>query len=375
LSHDANQREVSRGGLLSPWMWLAAAASGAIACGAIYLRNPQAVLESYWLAVVGWTGLSVGALSILLVYALVGGRWGDLLGPPLAAATRPLWLMAVLWVLASLQPAALFPWAESGQRSLFSTAELSYFSGPWFWVRGASYFALWLVIAIALTGHIRERRGVLSGAIGLPLVVLAVTFASIDWMMSLEPQWRSAVFGLLVLAAQAAGACAFAIVIAAGCTPSRESESRPLCWEDEGNVLLATISFWMYFSFSQFLIVWTTNLPEEIPWYLERSRQPWWAASLALVGLHFALPFVLLLWRPIKRNPRWLGLVAALVLAMHAVDVAWLIAPAFGHYSLAAIGCDLLVAATVGAAWMVAFSLGPLDWQVEPGQTASSSAA
>lgn len=375
MSNGANDRESSRSVLLSPWVWFAAAAIGAIASGAVYLRDPQAVLESYWLAVVGWTGMSVGALAILLVHTLVGGRWGDLLGPPLAAATRPLWLMAVLWVPVAMRPAAIFPWADSGLRSQLSAAELSYFSVPGFWVRGAAYFAVWLAVAIALTGHVRERRGVISGAIGLPLVVLAVTFGSIDWIMALEPQWSSTVFGLLALAGQAAGACAFAILIAACYSPHQQPRATLLRWEDEGNLLLATVCFWMFLSFSQFLIVWTTNLPEEIPWYLTRSRQPWHYVALTLVGLHFALPFVLLLWRKVKRTPLWLGLVAGLVLAMHGVDVAWLIAPAFGHYTPAAIGCDLLVGATVGAAWMVAFSLRPPVWQLESPQTASNSAA
>jgi hypothetical protein len=370
--------------LRSPWRWLAIAATGAALCAAIYALQPAVVVQSCWLALLAWTGLSVGALGVLALYGLVGGRWGQLLGPALVAATQPLSLMAALFIPLLFHLPVLFPWAreEHTEAAIHLHPALSYYTVPWFPIRSAGYWGLWLLLAIVLParglGQPADAHGgrpsPRMSAAAFPLVVLTVTFSSIDWMMSLEPHWYSPTYGVLILAGQGAAAFAFAIIVAAIALGDRtaidgrdfDPASHNLSgspWHDAGNLLLAAICFWMYIAFSQFLIVWSGNLPEEIPWYLTRARQPWRSVAATLVVLHFAIPFACLLSRDLKRSPRALSLVAGLVLAMHAVDLWWLIAPALGPASLVRAGCGALALVTVGSLWMFAFALRPPQWQ------------
>ena len=192
-----------------------------------------------------------------------------------------------------------------------------------------------------------QRAQNLSGP-GFVLYGIAVTFAGVDWVMSLDIEWFSTIFGLLTLIGQGVLALAFLITIGVYLS-GREPMDRvyqPKHFHDLGKLLLAAVMVWAYFSFSQLLIIWSGNLPEEIPWYLERFRGQWRWLGVALILLNFALPFLLLLSRDLKHNRRRLMAVAWLLIAMRFVDLLWLIAPEFegGHAggpSLWAVGREL----------------------------------
>ena len=233
--------------------------------------------------------------------------------------------------------------------------------------RAVVYFGAWLVLSHFLnrwsleqdrTGErsIARKLQILSSA-GLVLYGLTVTFASIDWAMSLEPHWFSTMYGVLFIAGQGLSGFAFIIVVLVGL-----SGRSPLAQfveakhdHDLGKLMLAFVMFWAYVSFSQYLIIWAGNLPEEIPWYLRRLQGGWGWVGAALVLLHFALPFFMLLPASANRNPRILLGVAGLILFMRLVDVFWLTRPAFAEGDFHFHWLDLLAPAGVGGVWLAAF--------------------
>lgn len=311
--------------------------------------------HSYLVAFIFWTGVALGCLGLLMIQYLGGAGWGLLLRRQLEAGSHTLWLMLLLFLpLAIFGLHSLYDWALPLAPDLpAAEVKLIEHKDAWlnnnaFRIRGLIYFAVWIGLAAYLRkwskqqdenrdqGSVQRAQN-LSGP-GFVLYGLAVTFAGIDWVMSLDVEWFSTIFGLLMLIGQ--GVLALALLITIGVYLSdREPMSRiyqPKHFHDMGKLLLAAVMVWAYFSFSQLLIIWSGNLPEEIPWYLERFRGQWRWLGLALILLNFALPFMLLLSRDLKHRRRRLMAVAWLLIAMRFVDLLWLIAPEFGGHGQAA---------------------------------------
>jgi hypothetical protein len=234
--------------------------------------------------------------------------------------------------------------------------------------RAASYFAIWLLLTFRLTSwsvqqdHTKDPRTwrrfrLLSGP-GMVLYGLTITFASIDWAMSIEPDWYSTIFPALYATSQLLTAMAFAIaglMLLAGQPPLSEVIA-PSHLRDLGNLLLTFVMLWAYMQISQFLLIWSGNLPEEIPWYLRRIRGGWEFVALVIVLLHFALPFLLLLSKDIKRNRRLLAGVALGLMAMRFIDVFWWIEPAYPHDGQYLFWLlDLTAVAGLGGIWIWVF--------------------
>lgn len=378
----------------TPWSWLVLAATAAAASGFACLQAPQACLQSFWLALVTWTGLSVAALVILSVHGLVGGAWGEMLAPPLAAATRPLWLLAILFLPPLLLLPEIFTWASPPETAIDPLGSKSkYLNVTWFSFRAAGYLFAWLVVTAALTQRrVRAERaiefptrtplavadqprtkrpGALTCGLSLLLLILSITFASIDWMMSLTPHWHSSAYGVLVLAGSCTGILGFAILIAAGLAPQTHSLGTAECWRDLGNLLLAAICFWAYIAFAQFHIIWSGNLPEEVLWYVERAQLPWRNVAVGLAAGHFVVPFAALLSGWVKRTRWTLAGVATLVWLMHLVDVWWLMAPAFHGGQTERVLMDAVAQVLIGSLWMLMFFLRPPLW-IEKEKTQTS---
>jgi hypothetical protein len=191
----------------------------------------------------------------------------------------------------------------------------------------------------------------------LLFLVLTVTFASVDWVMSLDPHWFSTIFGLLTVAGQGLSALALAIAVLSllATTEPLAAFLTPRHFHDLGKLLLAFVMLWAYLSFSQFLIIWSGNLPEEIPWYIERLRGAWGYVSLLLVIGHFALPFALLLSRDLKRNRALLAKVALFVIVMRFVDIVWLVAPVFEHHGFPIHWMNVVLPLGIAGIWMFLF--------------------
>src|SRR5204863_2005058 len=217
----------------------------------------------------------------------------------------------------------------------------AYLNATSFSFRAALYFAIWILVGTLLTRWSREqdrtantslveRLQNLSGP-GLVLYGLTVTFSAIDWLMSLEPRWYSTIFGMIFMVSH--GLVALTFVIAVAYFLSRREPLgqiiAPWVFHDLGNLLLAFVMLWAYMSFSQFLIIWVENLQHEIPWYLHRMNGAWGGIAVALIGLQFALPFLLLLSRAVKRKAATLCAVALGIALMHQIEIFWFVAPSF----------------------------------------------
>ncbi|HZG53917.1 MAG TPA: hypothetical protein VEZ40_17565 [Pyrinomonadaceae bacterium] len=308
--------------------------------------NPAGFWRAYLVGYVFWTGVSVGSLAIIMLHHLSGGGWGVVIRRPLEAAARTLPVMAILFlpIAYAVFSHQLYPWTLPEEQDLeIIKHKAIYLNIPFFLARTVFYFAMWYMLSYFLSKYslmqdatadprerrrLKERMQTVSGP-GILLFGLTVTFAAVDWVMSLEPEWFSTIYGLLIMVGWGLTSLAFAIVTTV--ILSRDETLarvyQPRHFHDHGKLMLAFVMLWAYFSFSQFLIIWSGNLPEEIPWYMRRLFGGWGYVALALVVFHFALPFVLLLSRERKRRARALVLVALLVLVMRVVDLFWTIAP------------------------------------------------
>ena len=337
------------------------------------LADADQFFRSYLLAFVFWNGLAVGSMAILMLQYLTGGAWGIAIRRELEAATRTLPLTAAAFVPILFGMHRLYEWthADVVAKDELLRKKTLYLNIPFFTVRAVVSFAAWILIAYFLNrwsaeqdrspedGHkaIDRKLQLLAGG-GLVVYGLTTTFTSVDWVMSLEPHWYSTMYGVNFMVSQALGGLALATLAVV-----RVSRFEPLAGflggrhlHDLGKMLLAFTMFWAYVNFSQYLIVWSGNIPEEIAWYLARFRGGWGAVGLAILLLHFVVPFALLLSREANRNPRLLTLAAGLLVAMRFVDVAWLVLPAFSAGKFRLHWMDLALPAGLGAVWLAFFA-------------------
>ena len=259
-----------------------------------------------------------------------------------------------------------YPWAREGEARP-AHYQAHYLNTPFFLIRAGIYFAVWLAVAFRLNRLSAEedrtgdpalaRRAQLFSGPGLILYGLTVTFAGIDWVMSLEPRWYSSIFGALLVTAQMLPALAFGIAALTFLATRREvaAFATPAVWNDLGNLLLAFVMLWTYMSFSQFLLIWSGNLPEEIVWYVKRSEGGWQFLAVVLAVGYFALPFLLLLSRDIKRHPARLRVVAIALGVMSLVHFFWLVAPAFSPQQFYLHPLDIAALVGVAGLWLAYF--------------------
>jgi hypothetical protein len=314
-------------GASHPWpAWGWAAASGVIgaALWAIgwTIEPPARVLGAWLAAFVFWLGLPLGAVALIMIHDLVGGAWGNTLRRPLAAiaATLPIFALIVIPVLAGVS--ALYPWARPVGPGASSAPGNAWYLDPVFFVaRTAIYFAIWIALMRVARRPLDDQYRVRSAAAGLILFALTVTFASFDWMSSLDPEFNSSAYGMMVGIGVLTSGLAAAVLIAARRIPDTQTLS--IC----GNLLLTGVLLWAYVAFMQFLIVWEENLTDEIPWYMRRLAHGWQLLAAIVVIGHFVLPFLLLLWRRVKASRLGLPLVCGMLLLAHLLDIWWLVLP------------------------------------------------
>jgi hypothetical protein len=334
-----------------------------------FLLDRAQFFHSYLFAFSFWTGISVGALALLMLQHLTGGGWGFVIRRILEAATQTLPLMLVLFVPIILGAHSIYSWTHAEELAKPAVAsKASYLSLPFFTVRAVIYFAIWIVLAFFLNRWSKlqdttadrqytKSMRVLSGP-GMVLLVFTVTFASIDWFMSLEPEWFSTIYGLIFVAGWALSALAFVIAMLASLASHEPMKNvvAQMHFHDLGKLLLALVMLWSYFAFSQFLIIWSANLPEEIHWYLPRIQGAWGAIALSVILLHFAFPFLFLLSRSMKRDAGKLVIIAALILVMRLIDLFWTITPSFTHGHFHVSWIDIVAPIGMGGLWLAVFA-------------------
>jgi hypothetical protein len=345
-----------------------AAAAGLVVSLVGALVNPTQFLHSYLFAFLFWNGIALGCLSLLMIQHLTGGMWGLAIRRMLEAGTRTLPVLVLLFVPVGLGLKWIYPWAghEPVEAALREAVEQkhAYLNVPFFLGRAAFYFGVWIALAVALNRWSLEtdagmdlRRARLLRSVsggGLVLMGLTITFMSIDWSMSLDPRWFSTIYGMLFMIGQALSALALCVVVISRMATERPVSviASPDTLHDLGKLLFAFVMVWAYISFSQFLIIWSGNLPEEIPWYLRRFHSGWRYVGLFLVVFHFVVPFLLLLSRGLKRRPRLLGTVALMILAVRVVDLCWLVRPEFPRPGFALHWLDLTLPIAIGGVWL-----------------------
>jgi hypothetical protein len=331
--------------------------------------QPDRFYSAYLLGFMLWVGLSLGCLALLMLVHMTGGDWGQAVRRILEAGTRTIPMMAVFFIPVIFGLRHLYTWArpeDIARSKHLQEITRTYLNPTWFVIRAVVYFAIWILLSWLLnkwsaeqdnppardTGH---RFRVLSGP-GLVLYAFTLAFASIDWVMSLNPAWISTIYGLLFLAGECLSAVCFVIAVVAILHRHRPLAEfmKPGYIHDYGNLMLTFIMVWAYFSFSQWLIIWAGNLPEEISWYLRRLHGGWQVIGLLLALFHFAVPFAFLLSRPLKRNVAKLVYLAAFLMIMRYIDMFWYIEPTF-HERFALSWLDVVVPIAIGGFWLALF--------------------
>ncbi|MEQ8789308.1 MAG: hypothetical protein RIC55_23645 [Pirellulaceae bacterium] len=346
------------------------------------LFDRQQFFQSYLLAFLFWWGVAVGALGLLMLTWLVRSNWGRAARPYLAAASLTLPLTALLFVPLALETEVLYVWArpEVVEQSPSLERKAPYLNVPFFLARAAGCFAIWTVGGLALSVYPARWNSLAADAgsqpnnwrrkvsgVGLVLFVATTTVAACDWSMSLDPAWYSTIYGALIGAGGMLTAMALVVILYAQTLPSDDRGGDAASHEgnepppptqllaDLGSLLLALVMIWAYFAFSQFMIIWSANLPVEASWYLLRLQGGWQWSALSLLALHFAAPFLLLLSRETKSSPVRMTAIGLLLLAVHLVALHWHVAPVFHPDRFHFAWTDVAAPLAMGGIWLFLF--------------------
>lgn len=348
---------------------LGAGALGFAAAVGGALVEPVQFFRSYLVAYLFFIGIALGSLGLVSLNHVTGGCWGVVIRRICEAAMRTLPLLLLLFVPLLFGLGHLYEWAspEHVAHDALLQSKAPYLNVPFFIVRVVIYFAVWLIVTRYLVrwSRLQDETGdpalvqrlQFLGRGGLLLYSLTMTFAAVDWAMSLEPHWYSTIYGILMIGGQVLSAFAFVIPVLL-LVADREPFEHLITAEqfhDLGKLMLAFVMLYAYFAFSQFLIIWSGNLPEETPWYLARLKGGWQYMAVLVLFLQFVLPFGILLSRNLKRNARRLAAVALIVLAARLLDLFWLITPAFSPGQFSIHWMDVAAVFAIGGLWLSYF--------------------
>ena len=345
----------------------------------IFPEQREQALRSWLLGFIFWGGIGIGSLGILILQYVTGGAWGVISRRILEAGSRTLPVIFVLFLPIMLGVTYLYEWSHLIGKDEIINHRQPYLSVGWFIFRTVLYFVLWGVMAYLLnrwsaqqdqTTDYDTATKLLSDASkfsgpALAFYILVVSFAAIDWVMTLDPHWYSTMWGFLFVAGWGLSCFSFVVAILA-LLSDKAPMSRILGkrhFHDIGKLMLALVMVWAYFNFSQYLIIWSGNLPEETKWYITRMEGAWGAIGLLLLLFHFAFPFLVLLNRDIKRNAKWLAVLAVFILLLRLLDMYYLIGPSprIGTHGkelefLASFSwMDIVAPFAVGGIWLWAF--------------------
>ena len=345
---------------------------GVVAIIGAFMR-PEEFYRAYLLGFMCWLGVALGSMAILMIRHLTGGGWGMVIRRTLGAAMRTLPLLALLFIPIILGMHRLYIWAQpldniadKHLREHLQNITKTYLTTNGFIIRAVFYFAIWNLLSFLLTKWSKQtdrpgapdntqRFKAVSGP-GLILYGFTISFAAIDWVMSLDPSWVSTIFGLIILIGEVLSAMCFAVVVERILFNYRPMSEilKPDFVHDHGKWMLAFTMVWAYFNFSQWLIIWAGNLPAEITFYLKRLSGGWGLIGLTLVLFHFAIPFGILLSRRFKRDIRRLAWLAAWLMLMRYLDLFWIIEPNFSN-TLRFTVADVIVPVAIGGIWLAYF--------------------
>jgi hypothetical protein len=342
----------------------------AVIAAVLAFIRPDEFYRAYLLGFMCWLGVALGSMAILMIRHLTGGGWGTVIRRILGAAMRTLPLLAILFIPIFFGIHKLYIWAQplgniedKHLREHLAQITQTYLTVNGFVIRAVFYFAVWNVLSFLLSKWSKEtdkpgapdnsgRFKAVSGP-GLILYGFTISFAAIDWIMSLDPSWISTIFGLIILIGEVISAMCFAVVVERilfNYKPMSEM-LKPDFVHDHGKWMLAFLMMWAYFSFSQWLIIWAGNLPSEITFYMRRLNGGWGSIGFFLAVFGFAFPFATLLSRPFKRDIRRLVWLALWLILIRYLDLFWIIEPNFSKTLTVTLG-DIVVPVAIGGIWL-----------------------
>ncbi len=357
--------------LKGPSRWaLVVGAACLLLCLLGWFFNPRQFFISYLFAELVWVGVALGCMAFLMIHYLTGGTWGWPVRRFFEAAARTLPVLGLLFIPIFFGVHLLYPWAMPARVAASQGLQQKqfYLSLPFFIVRAFIAFAIWSLLAFLLSKWSVEqdatrdpapmkRLRTLSGP-GLVIYPLTITVVFVDWVMSLEADWFSTMFPILICIGQMLSGLAFVILLLAWLGP-RTSLSEIIGKENFhhlGSLLLAFTMLWAYMSFSQLLVIWSGDLPHEISWYLHRIAGGWRWVLTFLVLFHFFGPFFLLLSRQMKQTRLALATIAGAMFVAHVVDVWWMVAPSFYPHGLYVSWMDVTAPLGIGGIWLAVFA-------------------
>jgi hypothetical protein len=351
---------------------LIAALVGLVLCVIGLITDPAQFYHSYLFAFVYWVGLPLGAFGVMMLHNLVRGGWGFPIKRGLEASAQTIVVMLVLFipVIIGMMNGSLYVWSDAAKVAAdpILTHKQPYLNPSSWTIRSVAFFLVWIAMTFAM---VRAQRKLeipgealftrkLQNRSGLYLLIffLVATFAAFDWIMSLEPHWYSTIYGMIVIVGQVLSTFAFSVIMLRYMAlrdqryASRITKTNN---HDLGTLLFAVTMFWAYVSFSQLLIIWAANLPEEVPWYLERMEGGFGVIMVLLLLFHFIAPWMVLLNKKVKQNTQYLVKVAWFILAMRLVETYWLVEPSITQGVLRLHWLDLATPLAIGGIWVWSF--------------------
>ena len=313
------------------------------------LFSPDAFFRAYWFALMFWAQLSIGALIVLLLQYLTGGEWGRAAAPLLRAMASGLFLLLPLFIPALFALSHIFSWTniEVGVSAPVLVNKLPWLNASAFLIRTLVYLTAFCVVLLL---RYRDAISAMAGPF-LVLVIVMISFCSADWMMSLQPTFYSSLYPFLYFS----GAMVSTFSVTTGTIAWLQIKGRmslhPELLLALGKLLFASVLFWGYIVFCQFIIIWTGNLPDEAEWYIVRSEPSWLWFTLLVLACHFVIPFCILLSQAVKKNARQLLAICVGLMVMHLLEVFWMMRPTPGA-GFNATPFDILLPLMIGAGWL-----------------------
>lgn len=318
-----------------------------IASIAGFIADPNRFFESYLMGYLFCITIPFGAAFFVMIQYLTGSAWSVPMRRIAENLMGTIPVGAILFIPVLVGIPHLYEWAHPDwirtELAKIGGGKTGYLNPQWFIIRAAIFFFLWTLWSSRINSHStqQDKDGSVEHmhsisrwcAPGLLMLMLSVSLAAFDWSMSLNPQWYSTIFGLYVFAG---GGLSFIAVWILICMALRskgvlKNTINVEHYHDLGKWLFAMVLFWAYIAFSQYLLIWYANLPEETIWFRYRFEGNWAVWSWVLLFGHFIIPFLVLVLRASKRNFRILTTMAIWIVAAHYVDVYWQVMPTFYH--------------------------------------------
>jgi hypothetical protein len=360
---DALEQQQKKWGTTALGIGLVAGVAAVVGGG---LSDASAFYQAYLIGFLMWLSVALGCLIMLMIHHLTGGAWLFIVRRPIEAGARTLPLFALLFlpILFGLQH--LYPWAvpELVAEDKYLQFKAPYLNVTFFTVRAVLYFAIWIGLGWWLSSWsyrqddtkeplLNKPQRMVSG-IGIVLYGIAATFASFDWIMSLDPHWFSSIYGPKFMVAH--GLAALSVLLIFLVRSMRFAPYSEMVTQDRlhdlGKWQFALVVLWAYMMLAQFIIIWSGNLPEHIAWYLRRTGDTWKIIAATLTLLHFVVPFVVLLSRLTKQKAPWLFAVAVGLLLLRPLDLFWMIGPELHHGELHVSWLDGALPVAIGGLWV-----------------------